>query len=163
MQQLLFHGEHLPVRLAYQRLFSYLPTFSPQPHLRGRRRVDRNALLRALIYRALRRLTSLSDLVQALSENSSLMEAVGLNPLRPVPSLERFSDWLRCTQNKELQAVRRRQLRRAKRWWLAGLQQRDGEGAVFAIGGPCLFPQGKFSFGIDNDVIAIAPEEDDFS
>lgn len=66
-QQPLFHGEHLPVRLAYQRLFSYLPPFEQRPRQPGRRPVDRNALLRALIYRALRRLTSLSDLVQALS------------------------------------------------------------------------------------------------
>jgi len=105
-QQFLFHGEHLPIRLAYQRLFSHLPALSLVPHQRGRHPVDRNALLRALIYRALRRLTSLSDLVQALLENPSLVEAIDLPPLDPVPSVERFSAWLHDTGNEELQAIR---------------------------------------------------------
>jgi transposase len=106
----LFHAEHLPVRLAYQRLFSHLPAL--QPHRPpaspqgGRPAIDRNALLRALIYRALRRLTSLSDLVQALRENPALLEAIGLDPLGDIPSLERFSDWLRSTPNESLQEIR---------------------------------------------------------
>jgi hypothetical protein len=57
-------------------------------------------LLRALIYRALRRLTSLSDLLQALRENPALLEALGLDPLGDIPSLERFSDWLRFADPK---------------------------------------------------------------
>lgn len=38
------------------------------------------------------------------------MEAVGLNPLGPIPSVERFSAWLRSTKNQELQDVRVRLL-----------------------------------------------------
>ena len=58
-QPRLFHAEHLPVRLAYQRLFAHLPTLPPHgpppsPQA-GRPSIDHNALLRALIYRALRR------------------------------------------------------------------------------------------------------------
>ena len=106
----LFHAEHLPVRLAYQHLFSHLPTFpppgSPSSPQGGRPPIDRNALLRALLYRALRRLASLSDLVQALRENPALLEAIGLDPLGEIPSLERFSDWLRSTPNESLQAIR---------------------------------------------------------
>lgn len=110
----LFHAEHLSVRLAYQNLFSHLPTFPPHgPAISfpgGRPPIDRNALLRALIYRALRRLASLSDLVQALRENPAVLEAVGLDPLGEIPSVERFSDWLRSAPQESLQNIRLRLL-----------------------------------------------------
>jgi len=110
----LFHAEHLSVRLAYQNLFSPLPIFPPHgPAVSspgGRPRIDRNALLRALVYRALRRLVSLSDLVQALRENPALLEAIGLDPLGDIPSVERFSGWLRSTPNDSLQDIRIRLL-----------------------------------------------------
>jgi hypothetical protein len=54
-QPRLFHAEHLPVRLAYQNLFSHLPIFPPHgPPVSpqgGRPPIDRNALLRALLRR----------------------------------------------------------------------------------------------------------------
>jgi hypothetical protein len=102
----LFHGEHLPFRVAYQQLFKHLPTFPVQAISRGRPEVSRDALLRALVYRGLRRFTTLSDLVHALHENSALLEAIGLDPLGPVPSVERFSDWLHVTDNDALQTIR---------------------------------------------------------
>lgn len=102
----LFHGEHLPLRVAYQELFKNLPTLPVPKDSRGRPQVSRNALLRALIYRALRRFTTLSDLVHALNENPALLEAIGLEPLGPVPTVERFSDWLRATDNEVLQKIR---------------------------------------------------------
>jgi hypothetical protein len=103
----LFHGEHLPVRVAYGQLFQHLPAFpSPATSSRGRPEVSRDALLRALIYRALRRFTTLTDLIQAMRENASLLEAFGLDPLGPVPSVERFSDWLHSTSNDALQTIR---------------------------------------------------------
>jgi len=102
----LFHGEHLPLRVAYQQLFKNLPAFPVQETSRGRPQISRDALLRALIYRALRRFTTLSDLVHALNENPALLEAIGLDPLGPVPSVERFSDWLRSTENEQLQKIR---------------------------------------------------------
>jgi hypothetical protein len=110
----LFHAEHLPVRLAYQNLFSHLPIFPPHSLSAspqgGRPPIDRHALLRALIYRALRRRASLSDLVQALRENPALLEAIGLDPLGDISSVERFSDWLRSTPNNSLQDLRIRLL-----------------------------------------------------
>jgi hypothetical protein len=102
----LFHGEHLPFRVAYQQLFKNLPVFPIQANSRGRPVVSRDALLCALVYRALRRFTTLSDLVHALRENPALLEAIGLDPLGPVPSIERFSDWLRSTDNNVLQTIR---------------------------------------------------------
>jgi len=102
----LFHAEHLPSRVAYQQLFRNLPTFPIQEISRGRPEVSRDALLRALIYRALRRFNTLSDLVFSLHENPALLEAIGLDPLGPVPSIERFSDWLHSTGNDALQAIR---------------------------------------------------------
>jgi len=102
----LFHGEHLPFRIAYQQLFNHLPSFGAQTASRGRPEISRDALLRAMIYRALRRLTTLSDLVYALHENPALLEAIGLDPLNSIPSIERFSDWLRTTDNNALQTIR---------------------------------------------------------
>jgi hypothetical protein len=104
-QQGLFHGEHLPPRLRYQKLFSCLPEI-PYSYERGRPRVDPNVLVRCFIYRSLRRLPTLSDLTYALRENPSLAEAVGLDPFRACPSVERFSRWLRTTPNEELQCIR---------------------------------------------------------
>ena len=99
----LFHGEHLPPRIAYQQLFKHLPALPVQADSRGRPQISRDTLLRALVYRALRRFTTLSDLVHALIENPALLEAIGLDPLGPVPTVERFSDWLRATDNEVLQ------------------------------------------------------------
>lgn len=105
-QPRLFHGEQLPSRVAYQQLFKQLPAFPAQANSRGRPEISRDALLRALVYRALRRFTTLSDLVHALHENPALLEAIGLDPLGSIPSVERFSDWLRTTDNNALQAIR---------------------------------------------------------
>ena len=82
----LSHGEYLPLRIAYQQLFKNLPTLPAQEDSRGRPQISRDALLRALVYRALRRFTTLSDLVHALNENPALLEAIGLDPVGPVPA-----------------------------------------------------------------------------
>lgn len=106
MKQLrLLHGEHLAPRIAYQKLFDFLPRL-PVAAGRGRPRTDPNALLRCFVYRCLRRLPTLSDLSFALAENPSLVEAVGFDPLGPLPSLERFSAWMRTTPNATLQRLR---------------------------------------------------------
>lgn len=104
-QPSLLHAEHFTQRVAYQALFQHLPVLA-EPRGLGRPRVSRNALLHAFIYRALRRLRSLTDTVQALQEIPALAEAIGFDPLRPLPPLERFSAFLRTTDNGLLQAVR---------------------------------------------------------
>src|SRR5579871_1610051 len=104
-QPSLLHAEHFTQRVAYQALFQHLPVLA-EPRGLGRPRVSRNALLHAFIYWALRRLRSLTDTVQALQEIPALAEAIGFDPLRPLPPLERFSAFLRTTDNGLLQAVR---------------------------------------------------------
>ena len=110
-QQSLLHGEHIPPRLRYQKLFGYLPEI-PHSYKRGRPRIDPNVLVRCFIYRGLRRLPTLSDLTYALRENPSLSEAVGLDPFAGCPSVERFSSWLRDTSNEALQELRVALIRR---------------------------------------------------
>lgn len=104
-QERLLHAEHLPPRIRYQRLFADLPCL-PIPGGRGRPRTDPNALLRCLVYRCLRGLSSLSDLVYSLAENPSLAEAAGFDPFGSLPTVERFSQWLRSTPNQDLQQIR---------------------------------------------------------
>ena len=73
-QPRLLHGEHLPPRIAYQKLIDFLPRL-PLTAGRGRPRTDPNALLPCFVYRCLRRLPTLSDLTFALAENPSLVES----------------------------------------------------------------------------------------
>ncbi len=101
----LLHGEHLAPRLQYQALFAFLPQI-PYSYQFGRPGIDPNVMLRACLYRCLRRLPTLSDLHHALGENPALSEALGLDPFAPPPSIERFSRWLEATPNQTLQAVR---------------------------------------------------------
>jgi hypothetical protein len=63
-------------------------------------------LLRALIYKSLRRFRSLSELVVDLNCNTAMAVAVGFGPERHVPPVERFSTFLRDTPNEELQGIR---------------------------------------------------------
>lgn len=99
--------ESLPPRIHYEKLFADLPETdavrTPGP---GRRPVPRAALLRALVYKSLRRFRSLSELVFDLNCNTALAAAVGFGPERHVPPVERFSTFLRDTPNEELQAIR---------------------------------------------------------
>jgi len=108
MRQLpLLRGSQLPCVFRYEILFANLPLLelesSPGP---GRKSFDRNLLLRALIYRGLRQIVSLSDLVVELANNPSLLESLGMDPLQPVPTVQRFSQFLRCTPNAVFQRVR---------------------------------------------------------
>lgn len=124
MEQLpLFRAEHVSPRVRWEQLFQHLPRLPAEGRVGqrgpGRRPIDPNVVLRALIYRALRRLATLSHLVFALGENFSVAEAIGWDPMRAPPPVERFSKWLRATDNAHLQTVR-----------VALLEQLDLAGAV---------------------------------
>jgi hypothetical protein len=108
MNQLpLLRGPHLPSIYRYELLFGYLPPLPTQePVGRGRKPYDRNVLLRALVYRCLRQIPTLAELVFELRNNPSLADCLGLNALKDLPSIERFSEMLRETDNAVFQAVR---------------------------------------------------------
>jgi len=103
----LLRGPHLPSVYRYGVLFKHLPELPivrvPGP---GRKPYDPNLLLRALVYRCLRQIPTLVELVFELGNNPCLVECLGLDPLKSLPSIERFSRFLRRTDNAALQAVR---------------------------------------------------------
>jgi len=98
--------ETLPPRVRYDVLFEPLPTLSLNPREKGRPPFSRDALLKAFIYKALRRLKTLSDLVFEFHNNPMMSQAVGFNPYQASPSIERFSKFLRETPNPLLQNIR---------------------------------------------------------
>jgi hypothetical protein len=108
MNQLpLLRGPHLPSIFRYEILFSHLPALPEQENAkRGRRPYDHNILLRALIYRCLRQIPNLSELAFELENNPSLADCLGFDPIKALPSIERFSAFLHNTENSVLQAVR---------------------------------------------------------
>lgn len=106
-QLYLIAPESLPPRTRYERLFSALPRLeSIRPTGRGRRPVCPHAILQALVYKGLRHITSLSDLIFDLSSAPGVATALGFD--RRLPSLERFSAFLRDIPNEQLQSVRTR-------------------------------------------------------
>jgi hypothetical protein len=71
----------------------------------GRKPFSRQSLLKAIIFKNLSGLSSLSDLAIALKNNPSAAIRCGLNILKPLPSVERYSEFLRTTENTALQKI----------------------------------------------------------
>jgi len=72
----------------------------------GRRPISRAAILRALIFKNLKTIASLSDLSAELYERPTLASMLGFVPGdKPIP-VERFSSYLKNTSNSLLQKVR---------------------------------------------------------
>lgn len=94
----LIKPEHLIPRLKWEQLFSFLPEWPEKTAGRGRKPVDRNALMKAHIYQRLTRLRFLSQLCARLQESPQIMAALGFDPYLPPPSLERFSSFLADTE-----------------------------------------------------------------
>lgn len=103
--ELLFNTENIPPVFKYEKLFENLPELENCTAKTGRKPFDRNCLLRALIYKALRGLVYLSDLTFELNNNPSLSKVLGFNPLALAPSVERFSSFLRNTHNQEFKEL----------------------------------------------------------
>jgi hypothetical protein len=104
-QASLLHAQHFTQRLAYQALFQHLPVLA-EPRGLSRPRVSPMPCFVPLFIAPRGGLTPSLILVQALHEIPALAEAVGFDPLRPLPLLERFSALLSATNNALLQAVR---------------------------------------------------------
>ncbi len=108
---ILFDPVDLPPAVKYEKLFENLLKLPECIARTGRRPVRRNSVLKALIYKGLRRLTGLSDLTFELNNNPSVSKALGFNPLAPAPSVERFSRFLHDTRNQELKTVHQQLVR----------------------------------------------------
>jgi len=108
MNQLpLLRGPHLPSVFRYGILFSHLPMLPvQQTAVVGRKPYSLNVLLRALVYRCLRQIPTLAELVFELGNNPCLVDCLGLDPLKSLPPIERFSHFLHHTENSVLQTVR---------------------------------------------------------
>jgi len=75
-------------------------------YLTGRKPFSRQSLLMAIIFKNLNGLPTLSDLAIALKNNPSAAIRCGFNILKPLPSVERYSEFLRDKNNTDLQKIR---------------------------------------------------------
>jgi len=74
----LFQPQDLPPKIRYEKVFSLLPSLSSHANKkRGRPAFSKNSLLRALIYKNLRGLPSLSELAFELKNNPVMAEVIG--------------------------------------------------------------------------------------
>lgn len=111
-QKLLFSVEHLfdikPLK-NFEVLFDTLAPFVPKEHSHnkvGRPKISRLSLLSALIYKNLRGLLTLSDLVSDLASNPSLALRCGFGIGEPTPTKETFSTFLRDTPHQFFEIIR---------------------------------------------------------
>ncbi len=72
----------------------------------GRKPISRAAILRALIFKNLKTIASLSDLSAELYERPALASILGFEPSDKIIPVERFSSYLKNIDNKLLQEVR---------------------------------------------------------
>jgi len=75
-------------------------------YLTGRKPFSRQSLLKAIIFKNLNSLSVLSDIAIALKNNPSAAIRCGFNILKPLPSVERYSEFLRDKDNTDLQKIR---------------------------------------------------------
>lgn len=90
----------------YQLLFNNLPAI-PITHLKstGRKPIPREAILKGLIFRNLKSIPSLTELNKEFLDNPSAALRCGFN-LNNIPTVERFSSFLRDTPSTELVNIR---------------------------------------------------------
>lgn len=75
-------------------------------YLTGRKPFSRQSLLKAIIFENLNGLPTLSDLTMTLKNNPSAAIRCGFNILKPLPSIERYSMFLRDHDHSALQKIR---------------------------------------------------------
>jgi hypothetical protein len=74
----------------------------------GRKPVQREAILNGLVFKNLKSIATLTELVRELRDNPSAALCCGFDIRKRLPSVERFSAFLRDTKNKELTPIRNR-------------------------------------------------------
>jgi len=109
-QSLLFSPEEISKKHLdkYDSIFSNI-NFSPLKDSlssKGRNPFPKDAILCCLIYKNIRSISTLSDLVRELNEHPNLAFKLGILPSKLIPSVERFSSFLRDTPNKILESIR---------------------------------------------------------
>jgi hypothetical protein len=72
----------------------------------GRKPVQREAMLSGLVFKNLKSIATLTELVRELRDNPSAALCCGFDIRNPPPSVERFSTFLKDTCNKELAHIR---------------------------------------------------------
>jgi hypothetical protein len=77
-----------------------------QDYTTGRKPFSRESLLRGIIFKNLKGIPTLTELKTTFEDNPSAAISCGFNILKPLPSVERFSSFLRDTSHKELQKIR---------------------------------------------------------
>ena len=75
-------------------------------YITGRKPFSQKSLLKAIIFKNLTGIPTLTDLSIALKNNPSAAVRCGFNILKPLPSVERFSEFLRNKNNNALQKIR---------------------------------------------------------
>jgi len=75
-------------------------------HHTGRKPFSRRSLLRALILKNLKGISTLSELMNTLKDNPSAAHRCGFDISKSTPTVERFSSFLRDTDNKALQKIK---------------------------------------------------------
>jgi hypothetical protein len=104
----LFHPQDLPPTIPHEKVFASLPSLSDTPKKAGGRPAfPRDAIMRALIYKNLRALPSLSESAFGLKNNPVISELLGFPAWETPPSIERLSHFLRQTDDQNLQTIRR--------------------------------------------------------
>lgn len=85
----LFSTHDFPPKIQYEKIFSFLPSFpDPSKKRRGRPAVSKDSILRTLIYKNLRGLPSLSELVFELKNNPAMADILGFPLWKAPPSME---------------------------------------------------------------------------
>ncbi len=109
-QNLLFSvANYLDVNplMSFQLLFNNLKgVHLTHTNRRGRKPVQREAILNGLIFKSLKSIPTLTELVGELRDNPSAALCCGFDIRKPPPSVERFSAFLRDTNNKKLTFIR---------------------------------------------------------
>jgi transposase len=75
-------------------------------YITGRKPFSQKSLLKAIVFKNLTGIPTLTDLSIALKNNPSAAVRCGFNILKPLPSVERFSEFLRNKNNTALQKIR---------------------------------------------------------
>jgi len=123
MMKSIFHSQSLlfsPEEISKKHLQKYdllLSTIDfsllKDEHLsKGRNPFPKETILSSLVYKNIRCIPTLSDLLRELNEHPNLAFKLGFLPSKPLPSVERFSSFLRDTPNESLQSIREHLVRK---------------------------------------------------